>query len=592
MLVFTCFQSRCTAHIFSWFTVVIPFFIITFATVFQIHRYMIEWLQGLLTVHSSIQTVVVVALIVATGLALGNIKVGGVSLGVAFVFFTGIFAGHLQLSIDDSLLEFIQTFGLSMFVYCLGLHVGPTFFGSFRKDGTWLNAWSMAVVLLGTVMAVSLIPLTGINLPDMVGILCGATTNTPALGAATQTLYHHGLPTGSVALATALTYPLGVLGVIVTMVVLRKWVARPEDMDARQGTDDHTYIAQFTVINPALAGKTVMQVAQMTHLHFVVSRIWREGQVIVPMASTEIHERDSLLVITTPDDEPLLEILFGKVEEKNWNKDMIDWNAIDSNVESRVIVMTNVHLNGKRLGHIGLRNTYGVNVSRVIRGDVKLLAEDSLMLQYGDRVTVVGQHENLDSVEHFLGNAVKTLEEPNLGSIFFGIVLGMAVGTVPLMLPGMEQSVRLGIAGGPILMGILVGALGPRLRLVTYTTRSASLMLRKLGLSLYLACLGLDAGKDFFHTVVRPEGLLWLGVGLLLTILPTLIIGAVILRTKRYDFGTICGIICGSMANPMALGYANDTTKGDAASISYATVYPIGMFARIIIVQLLVMFLT
>lgn len=549
-----------------------------------------DWLQGLFTIHSSVQTVVVVALIIATGLALGKFKVGGISLGVAFVFFIGILAGHLHLSVDATVLDFIETFGLAMFVYCLGLHVGPNFFGSLREEGVALNLWSLGIIVLGTVFAVVLIPLTHISLPDMVGILCGATTNTPALGAATQALAHHGLPTGSVALATAVTYPLGVLGVIVAMVIIRKLFVKPTDLKPRASHDDHTYIVEFTVVNPAVHGKTIMEVAQMTHLHFVISRIWRNNQVIVPMANTVLHKNDSLLVITTPEDEPTLEMLFGKRETRNWNRESIDWNAIDNTVESRVIVMTNTHLNGKRLGHINLRKAYGVNVSRVIRGDLKLLAEDNLILQYGDRVTVVGKHENLDEVEAFLGNAVKTLEEPNLGNILFGIVLGMAIGTIPISLPGMEQPIRLGIAGGPILMGILVGAIGPRLRLVTYTTRSASLMLRKLGLSLYLACLGLDAGKDFFATVVRPEGLMWVGIGFLVTLVPVLVLGIIALKTHKYDFGTICGILCGSMANPMALGYANDTLRGDSASISYATVYPIGMFARVIIAQLLIMF--
>ena len=549
-----------------------------------------DWLQGLFTIHSSVQTVVVVALIIATGLALGKFKVGGISLGVAFVFFIGILAGHLHLSVDATVLDFIETFGLAMFVYCLGLHVGPNFFGSLREEGVALNLWSLGIIVLGTVFAVVLIPLTHISLPDMVGILCGATTNTPALGAATQALAHHGLPTGSVALATAVTYPLGVLGVIVAMVIIRKLFVKPTDLKPRASHDDHTYIVEFTVVNPAVHGKTIMEVAQMTHLHFVISRIWRNNQVIVPMANTVLHKNDSLLVITTPEDEPTLEMLFGKRETRNWNRESIDWNAIDNTVESRVIVMTNTHLNGKRLGHINLRKAYGVNVSRVIRGDLKLLAEDNLILQYGDRVTVVGKHENLDEVEAFLGNAVKTLEEPNLGNILFGIVLGMAIGTIPISLPGMEQPIRIGIAGGPILMGILVGAIGPRLRLVTYTTRSASLMLRKLGLSLYLACLGLDAGKDFFATVVRPEGLMWVGIGFLVTLIPVLVLGIIALKTHKYDFGTICGILCGSMANPMALGYANDTLRGDSASISYATVYPIGMFARVIIAQLLIMF--
>ena len=284
-----------------------------------------------------------------------------------------------------------------------------------------------------------------------------------------------------------------------------------------------------------------------------------------------------------------MELLFGKKVETDWNKDKIDWNAIDADVESRTLVVTRTALNGKVLGQLQLRNTYSVNVSRITRGDIKLLATDDLRLQYGDRVTVVGKHEAVNNVEQFFGNSVKTLNEPNIGSIFLGLVLGLALGTIPINIPGMDTPIRLGIAGGPIIMGILVGALGPKLHFISYTTRSASLMLRKLGLSIYLACLGLDAGKGFFATVVRPEGAMWVALGLLITVLPVVILGLVALKTKRYDFGTICGILCGSMANPMALSYANDTLKGDMASVSYASVYPLGMFVRVVIAQMLIM---
>ena len=281
--------------------------------------------------------------------------------------------------------------------------------------------------------------------------------------------------------------------------------------------------------------------------------------------------------------------MFGKKVETDWNKDKIDWNAIDADVESRTLVVTRTALNGKVLGQLQLRNTYSVNVSRITRGDIKLLATDDLRLQYGDRVTVVGKHEAVNNVEQFFGNSVKTLNEPNIGSIFLGLVLGLALGTIPINIPGMDTPIRLGVAGGPIIMGILVGALGPKLHFISYTTRSASLMLRKLGLSIYLACLGLDAGKGFFATVVRPEGAMWVALGLLITVLPVVILGLVALKTKRYDFGTICGILCGSMANPMALSYANDTLKGDMASVSYASVYPLGMFVRVVIAQMLIM---
>ena len=393
-------------------------------------------------------------------------------------------------------------------------------------------------------------------------------------------------------MATAVTYPLGVVGVIFAMVFIRKFFVKPQDLEVKsQDDDNHTVISQLNVINPAVDGKTILEIVQMSHLRFVISRIWRGDEVIVPLADTVIRTNDSLLVVTNREDDDALVLLFGQQEKKDWNREKIDWNAIDSNVESRICVVTRRTLNGKRLGDLHMRQVYGVNVSRVIRGDIKLLASHNLRLQYGDRVTIVGKHEDVNNAEHFFGNSVKTLEEPNIGSIFFGLILGLAIGTIPIALPGMSTPVRLGIAGGPIMMGILVGALGPRMHFISYTTRSASLMLRKLGISLYLACLGLDAGKDFLSTVVRPEGITWVGIGFLLTVIPVLIIGIIALRTKKYDFGTICGILCGSMANPMALGYADDTIKGDTPSVSYATVYPLGMFIRVIIAQILIMFL-
>ena len=550
-----------------------------------------DWVNNLFSVHSSIQTVVILSIIIAFGLAIGKVKIMGISLGIAFVFFVGILAGHLGLSIDPTVLDYAETFGLAMFVYCLGLHVGPNFFGSLRHEGMSQNMWSLAVIVVGTLFSLLLIPLTGINLPDMLGLLCGATTNTPALGAVTQALSHLGMSSGTVALATAVTYPLGVLGVIIAMMLLRKLFVKPADLEVKTAeSNDHTYIAEFKVVNPATSGKSIASVSNMTHLKFIISRIWRGNEVIVPNAETTLMVDDDLLVITTKEDEGAMEILFGKKINKDWNKEAIDWNAIDTQVESRVLVLTRTELNGKRLGELHLRKSYGVNVSRVLRGDMKLLATSDLRLQYGDRVTVVGQHEAVNHVESYFGNSVKTLNEPNIGSILFGIFLGLAIGTIPISIPGMESSVRLGIAGGPIIMGIIVGALGPKMHFISYTTQSASLMLRKLGLSLYLACLGLDAGKDFFDTVMRPQGLLWIGIGALITIIPVLIVGLIALKTKKFDFGTICGILCGSMANPMALGYANDTIKGDTASISYASVYPLGMFLRVIIAQILVMF--
>ena len=550
-----------------------------------------DWINGLFSIPSALQGVVVISLICAVGLGLGKIKFAGISLGVAFVFFFGIAVGSLGLKVDDQMLNYCETFGLVIFVYTLGLHVGPNFFGSFRHEGTSFNIWSLAVIILGTAMAVALTYIMKVPMSDMIGILCGATTNTPALGAGQQALQHVGVSGARAALATAVTYPLGVVGVIFAMIFIRKFFVKPSDLEVKSGSsDDHTFIGQFVVVNPAINGKYIADIAQGTHRKFIISRIWRGDEVIVPKGTTELKTNDNLLVATKKEEVPAMELLFGKRVERDLNKEQVDWNHLDSKVESRVIVLSKSVLNGKRLGQLHLRDAYNVNVSRVLRSDIKLLATEDLVLRYGDRLTLVGQPEAIDHAEKFLGNSVKTLNEPNLAIIFLGMLLGLALGTIPFTLPGMDSPIHLGIAGGPIIMGILIGAFGPRFHFIAYATRSASLMLRKLGLALYLACLGLDAGKDFLATVVRPEGLLWIGLGFVLTVLPVIIVGVVALRMKKFDFGTICGILCGSMANPMALGYANDTINGETSNISYATVYPLGMFIRVIIAQVLVMF--
>ena len=554
---------------------------------------MTDWINSLLFEPSATQTVVVLSMVCAMGLAAGKIRVFGISLGVAFVFFIGILAGHLGLTVDSRMLDYAQNFGLILFVYCLGLSVGPGFFGSFAHEGLSLNMWSMALILLGTLMAVALCPLTGITLPDMAGLLCGATTNTPALGAVQQTLTQMGIAHDGAALGCAVTYPLGVVGVILAILALRKLVVKPSDLLRRGGSNENeTFIARFNVVNPALQNKNLAEIAAMTHLRFIISRIWRNNEVIVPKSATQLQMNDRLMVVTKRDEVDALEILFGqRLQEEDWNRDEIDWNALDAKMESKVVVLTRPMLNGKLLGSLHLRQTYRVNISRITRGDIKLLATPDLRLQYGDRLHIVGDPKAVEAIEGFFGNAVQSLNEPNLAAIFIGIILGLALGAVPVNLPGMSVPVKMGIAGGPIIVGILVGAFGPRFHLITYTTRSASLMLRKLGLSLYLACLGLDSGAHFFETIIRPEGLLWVGVGGLLTVIPVLIVGLAALRIGKIDFGTICGILCGAMANPMALAYANSTIDGDAPSVSYATVYPLGMFIRVIIVQVMLMFL-
>ena len=549
-----------------------------------------EWLYNLFFEQSGLQAVVILSLITATGLSLGKIHVCGVSLGVTFVFFMGILAGHLGFSVNPQIISYAESFGLVLFVYALGLQVGPGFFSSFQKGGYQLNLLSLGVILLGTCMTVGLCMVTPVSLPDMVGILCGATTNTPALGAAQQTLKQLGEPTSGAALSCAVSYPLGVLGVIFAIILLRKFFVRKVDLEEREHEDPkHTYIATFQVHNPAVFNMSVQDMAKLSYPKFVISRLWRNGTVSIPTSDTIVKENDRLLVITTEKDAPSLTILFGEQENRDWNKEDIDWNAIDSQLISKHIVISRPEINGKKLGSLRLRNTYGINITRVLRSGVQLLATPGLILQLGDRLTVVGEAAAIHNVEKVLGNTVKTLKDPNLASIFTGIVLGLIVGSIPIVIPGVSSPVKLGLAGGPIIVGILIGAYGPRFHLLTYTTRSASLMLRGIGLSLYLACLGLDAGAHFFQTVMRPEGALWIGLGFLITFVPVVIMALVAMRICHLDFGNTCGMLCGSMANPMALNYANDIIPNDNPAVSYATVYPLGMFLRVIIAQLILM---
>ena len=551
-----------------------------------------EWLYSLFIEHSALQAVVVLSLISAIGLGLGKIHVCGISLGVTFVFFAGILAGHFGLSIDPQMLNYAESFGLIIFVYALGLQVGPGFFSSFRKGGVTLNMLAIAVVILGTFLAVVCSYTTGVSLPNMVGILCGATTNTPALGAAQQTLKQMGLESSTPALGCAVAYPLGVIGVILAVLLIRKLLVRREDLEVQEKDDaNKTYIAAFQVHNPAIFNKSIKDIAHMSYPKFVISRLWRDGNVSIPTSEKIIKEGDRLLVVTSEKDALALTVLFGEQENTDWNKEDIDWNAIDSQLISQRIVVTRPELNGKKLGALRLRNHYGINISRVYRSGVHLLATPELTLQLGDRLTVVGEAAAIQNVEKVLGNAIKSLKEPNLVAVFVGIILGLALGAVPFSIPGISTPVRLGLAGGPIIVGILIGTFGPRLHMITYTTRSANLMLRALGLSLYLACLGLDAGAHFFDTVFRPEGLLWIGLGFGLTLVPTVLVGFFAFKIMKIDFGSVSGMLCGSMANPMALNYANDTIPGDNPSVAYATVYPLSMFLRVIIAQVLLMFL-
>jgi|UniRef100_UPI003FD716B4 AspT/YidE/YbjL antiporter-like protein len=548
-----------------------------------------NWLMNTLITPSPIQAVIVICLISALGLGLSKLRFKGISLGVTYVFFFGILAGAVGLQVDSQMLAYAESFGLILFVYTLGLQVGPGFMSTFRKGGTTLNLLALGVVALGTVIALVAGATGLLPLQDMMGVLCGATTNTPALGAAQQTLKQLGLPASGAALSCAVTYAFGMVGVILALLPVKGWLSRHEKAKD-DGNDDEAFIASFVVCNPAVFGHTLGQLSGMDEGKFVVSRLWRDGKVILPNAHTVLEQNDRLLVITQARQVDQLTIYFGQRDERNWNTGDVDWNALDSKLISQRILITRPNINGRHLGDLQLRNRYGVNVSRVQRSGIQLVATPNLTLRMGDRVTVVGEAESIKHVATELGNVVRRLDEPNMVTIFIGIVLGLLLGSIPMFVPGIKFPVTLGLAGGPIVMGILIGAFGPRFHMVAYTTTSANLMLRSMGLSTYLACLGLDAGKDFVATVMQPQALWWIGIALVITLVPVMVMSVVSVLFSKRSYATTAGMLCGAMANPIALQYVNDSLPGnDKASVAYATVYPLGMFLRVIIAQLIVM---
>ncbi len=541
--------------------------------------------------NSAIQAVIVISLICAFGLALGKLRIRGISLGVTFVFFIGIMAGALGMRVDAQMLSYAESFGLILFVYILGLQVGPGFVSAFKQGGTELNLLGLGVIVIGTLMALGMVLAGWMPLPDMMGVLCGATTNTPALGAAQQTFKQLGdsAASSTAALGTAVTYPLGMVGVIIALIIMRGWLMRREHSNEGDGTEEEAYIASFLVCNPAVFHQKLSDVAHLNEdFKFVVSRLWRDGKVILPNADTLLEQNDRILVITQRKFVRQITFFFGRRDETDWNQKNIDWNAIDSKLVSQRILITRPEINGKHLGALQLRNRYGVNDGREQRACIQLVATPGLTLRMGDRITVIGEAGSIKRVAEELGNAVKHLDEPNMVTIFIGIVLGLLLGCIPVSL-GLNTPVRLGLAGGPIVMGILIGAFGPRFHMVAYTTTSANLMLRSLGLSMYLACLGLDAGRDFITTVMQPAALGWIGLGAALTIVPVIIMSIVAVKWRNKTFATTAGMLCGAMANPIALDYVNDIMPGNKPSVAYATVYPFAMFLRVIIAQVIVM---
>lgn len=551
-----------------------------------------NWLWEAFFTPTAIQAIIIITMVSAIGLAIGRIKIFGISLGITFVFFVGIIAGHFGIVVNQDMLTFVQNFGLILFVYTLGLQVGPGFFSSFKKEGITLNILAIGVVLLGLLLVLIFNWTTDVSLANLMGLLSGAVTNTPVLGAAQQALLQidpsNIKGTTDMALACAVAYPMGVVGVILAIAVMQRFASN-DTSKPKEPKAPKPNVAEFQVINPAIFNKSIKEVMQLAGKHFVISRIWRNRKVTIPTSDTILKEGDHLLVISVKTDVESIRTLFGEQEDIDWNKEDVDWNAIDSHLVSRRIVVTRSKINGVRLGALRLRNLYGVNITRVNRSGIDLLASSKLHLQVGDRLTIVGEAPAVNNVGKILGDEVKRLTMPNLFAIFIGIFLGVLLGILPITIPGMSTPIKLGIAGGPIIVGILMGTFGPRLKVTTYTTQSANLMMRQFGIIIYLAGLGISSGAHFFETVFQTEGLIWIGIGFLLTMAPIVIIGFIASTFFHIDYANNAGMICGSMANPMALNYANTTVDGDEPSVSYATVYPLSMFLRVITAQLMIL---
>lgn len=537
----------------------------------------------------------ILSLICATGLALGKIKIFGVSLGVTFVFFAGIIAGHFGITIQPEMLSLAQNFGLIIYIYSLGLQVGPGFFSSFKHGGIKLNLLALLLLLVGSLTAIILFWTTDLSVSDTVGLLSGAVTNTPMLGAGQQALMQVDPENiegaNRMAMACAVAYPFGLIGLIITVILLRKILAPKNASPAHNPSADNTFIAEYQISNPAIFGKSIMEVRQNAECPFVISRVWKAGKLIIPTSETILEKDEHILVISGKKDVERIRTIFGHQENIDWNKKDIDWNAIDSQLVSSKILVTKPEHNGVKLGDMRLRNSYGINITRVNRAGIDLLPSRNLRLQLGDKLTVVGEARSIENVSKILGNESKRLTNPNLTSIFIGIILGLILGSIPIALPGISTPIKLGIAGGPIIIGILMGAFGPRFHITTYTTRSANLMLRQLGLTIYLAGLGLSAGAGFFATVFTMEGLIWVISSIALAVVPVLIVAFLAAKVFKLDYVENMGMICGSMANPFALEYASLGEDGEDPAVAYATVYPASIFLRVISAQIIVLLL-
>ena len=549
-----------------------------------------DWLESLLWDAASVAHIVCLyAFVISVGVLLGKIKIFGISLGVTFVLFTGILMGHFGFTGETHILHFIREFGLILFVFCIGLQVGPSFFSSFKKGGMTLNMLAVGIVVLNIAVALGIYFIDGgIDLPMMVGILYGAVTNTPGLGAAQEALNQLSYTGDPIALGYACAYPLGVVGIIGSIIAVR-YICRvnlkkEEDELAVQTSDmkHMPHMLHLEVRNESIDGKKLIQIKEFMGRPFVCSRIRHEGHVSIPNQDTEFHIGDQVFIVCSEEDAEAVTAFIGKEIQ-------VDWEKQDMPMVSRRILVTKSEINGKKLGSLHFRSMYGVNVTRINRSGMDLFADPNLILQVGDRVMVVGQQDAVERVAGVLGNQLKRLDTPNIVTIFVGIFLGILLGSLPIAFPGIPTPVKLGLAGGPLVVAILIGRFGHKLKLVTYTTMSANLMLREIGIVLFLASVGIEAGAHFVETVVEGSGLLYVGYGFLITVIPLLIIGMIARFYCKVNYFTLMGLIAGSNTDPPALAYANQASGNDAPAVGYSTVYPLTMFLRILAGQMILL---
>jgi putative transport protein len=555
-----------------------------------------NWFAELFWGENVAHTVLLFSLVIALGITLGKVKIFGISLGITFVLFVGIVASHFGFRINHGILHFMREFGLILFVYSVGLQVGPGFFSSFKKGGITLNMLAMSVVLLGIIVTIILHYTTGIPMQTMVGILSGAVTNTPGLGAAQQTYsdMHNEVSDSTIAMGYAVAYPLAVVGIILT-ILLMKYIFKvkvEKETDAlnkiSMNKNDQIELTSLEVSNPAIFGKNIRDIHRLIERRFVISRVLhaQSNQIEIASPDTVLNEKDKIYVATTPLNRDGVIAFLGRTIDMGQD----EWDMLDDHLVARRILITKASINGRSLRQLNLRNNFGVNITRVNRSGVDLIADPGLTLQVGDRVTVVGDEKSIHSVERVLGNQMKRLNEPNLIPIFIGIFLGVLLGSIPFAFPGIPHPVKLGLAGGPLIVAILISIFGPKYHLVTYTTMSANLMLREIGICLFLACVGIGAGENFVSTLVSGGGLHWVGLGIIITVVPLFIIGIVGRLIFKLNYFTLMGLLAGSTTDPPALAYSNAVSGNDVPAVSYATVYPLTMFLRVLSAQLLILF--